>query len=253
MAEAPASPNVTVSVVSHGQGKLVAQLLTELTRCPGIAEIIVTQNIPEPEIACPEALGGRVRFLRNATPLGFAANHNQAFRQCTQPFYVVLNPDIGLNDADPLPGLLACIEQPDRALVVPVVRNPDGRMEDSVRRFPTPLGLLAKLLRISDGRYGDLGQDPRAVDWAAGMFMLFRSDDFRAIGGFDAGFFLYYEDVDICARLWKSGRRVIACPGVSVIHDAQRASHRNLKYLKWHLSSMSRYFLKHAGRLPRTG
>lgn len=243
---------VAVSVVSHGQGRLVEQLLSELTACPEIAEVLVTQNIPEADIVCPETLRECVRFIRNETPLGFAANHNQAFRQCSQPFYVVINPDIGLNDTNPLPGLMACIEQTDCALAVPVVRNPDGGVEDSTRRFPTPLGLLAKLLKIGDGRYGALGDAPRAVDWAAGMFMLFRSADFRAVDGFDAGFFLYYEDVDICARLWKAGRRVMACPAVTVIHDAQRASHRNLRYLKWHMSSMARYFRKHVGRLPRT-
>lgn len=80
--------------------------------------------------------------------------------------------------------------------------------------------------------------------------MLFRSEDFRRLQGFDEKFFLYYEDVDICARAWKSGMKVLACPSVSVIHDAQRASRRNLQHMKWHAASMMRYFWKHAGRLP---
>ena len=59
------------------------------------------------------------------------------------------------------------------------------------------------------------------------MFMLVRSADYMAVGGFDEGFFLYYEDVDICARLWRSGRKVVICPEAIVVHDARRASRYN--------------------------
>jgi hypothetical protein len=83
------------------------------------------------------------------------------------------------------------------------------------------------------------------------MFMLFRAEAFQDIGGFNEEFFLYYEDVDICARLWKAGWKVVLHPGVSVIHDAQRASRHNPRHMAWHLSSMARYFWKHSGRLPK--
>lgn len=46
---------------------------------------------------------------------------------------------------------------------------------------------------------------PVDADWVAGMFMLFRREAFRAVGGFDRAYLLYYEDVDICERLWRSG------------------------------------------------
>jgi hypothetical protein len=83
------------------------------------------------------------------------------------------------------------------------------------------------------------------------MFMLFQSKTFREIGGFDERYFLYYEDADICTRLWRQGRPVMIVPEAEVIHDAQRRSHRNLRYLKWHLGSMARYLWRYAGRLPR--
>jgi len=61
---------------------------------------------------------------------------------------------------------------------------------------------------------------------------------------------LYYEDVDIGAFLWKAHRRVVACPQVTVVHNAQRASRRDLRHMRWHLQSMTRYFRKHLFRLP---
>ena len=81
--------------------------------------------------------------------------------------------------------------------------------------------------------------------------MLFRSEDFARLKGFDERFFLYYEDVDICIRVWQLSLRVAACPRVSVVHHARRDSRRSLRHLRWHLESMGRYFLKHWGRLPR--
>lgn len=82
--------------------------------------------------------------------------------------------------------------------------------------------------------------------------MLFQAEDYKRVKGFDEGFFLYYEDVDICARLWKAGCRVLACPKAQVVHDARRASHRNLRYMRWHVSSVVRYLSKHWLRFPNT-
>jgi hypothetical protein len=82
------------------------------------------------------------------------------------------------------------------------------------------------------------------------MFVLFRSADFARLGGFDERFFLYYEDVDICARAWKEGMRVATCPGVSAIHDAQRANRRDWRHMRWQLASMMRYLVRYTGQLP---
>lgn len=250
VAEAVCQP-ITVSVVSHGQGELVAALLEDLARCSGVTEVILTLNISEGEIACPESLRSRLRIIRNDKPQGFGANHNQAFQQCRTPTFAVLNPDIRL-ETDPFPRLMEALagSGASTGMVAPTVRDPQGRLEDSARYFPTLVQLLAKLVGLGDGRIALHGEAPQAVDWSAGMFMLFRAEAFGRIGGFDEGFFLYYEDVDICARLWKARLGVVLHPGVSVVHAAQRTSRRNLHYLKWHLTSMLRYFMRHLGRLP---
>jgi GT2 family glycosyltransferase len=182
--------------------------------------------------------------------LGFAGNHNQAFEGCAQPFYCVANPDIRLL-ANPFPGLLAAMQDPTVGLVAPLVLSPAGQPEDNARRFPTPWNLTLKLAGVDDGRYHLAPQSTaRPVEWVAGMFLLFRTEAFRDVGGFDAKFHLYYEDVDICARLWKSGWKVMCDPGVTVVHEAQRASRHNFRYMRWHAASMARYFGKHLGRLP---
>lgn len=239
--------DICVSIVSHGQGKIANLLLDDLdSRCSGL-NVVLTKNIPE-ELTIRDR---RYPFLQieNPSPKGFAANHNQAFRRCDSGLFCVANPDIRLQ-ADPFGHLKAAMSDPRVGLVAPLIVNPGGTIEDSARYFPTPFGLLRKALGKSDGRFPIDPNRSSAVDWTAGMFMLFRSEAFAEVGGFDEGFFLYYEDVDICARLWKAGWKVILQPTVFVVHDARRTSHADAKYMRWHVSSMMRYFTKHLGRTP---
>lgn len=243
---------VTLSIVSHGHADLLAGLLADVAALPTEVQVIVTLNVPEPRVAVPEALAARIRWRKNAEPRGFAANHNAAFSACATPYFCVVNPDIALPE-DPFPALLRCLDESRAALAAPRTLAPDSGEEDSIRYFPTPLGLLLKAVVGRNGAYPTMpGRGAFFPEWVGGMFMLFRSETFKQIGGFDEGFFLYYEDVDICARLWRSGARVVACPRASVIHTARRASRgKNLRHMRWHLASMMRYFWKHYGRLPK--
>jgi N-acetylglucosaminyl-diphospho-decaprenol L-rhamnosyltransferase len=239
---------IAVSIVSHGHGDMVARLVGQLLAFPEVAQIILTLNVPE-SVALPD--DARLTVIGNVRPKGFGANHNAAFVHCTQTFYCSLNPDIEF-DRNSFPVLSAALGDQRVALVAPLVKSPDGKIEDSMRRFPTLVSLLVKALGGSDGRYVVCeGQANFAPEWVAGMFMLFRSRDFHDLGGFDERFFLYYEDVDICARLWQKGMKILACPKVSVIHDARRDSRRSLRHLRWHLGSMVRFLWKHRGQLPR--
>ena len=238
---------IAVSIVSHGHGEMVEGLVARLLKFAEVSQIIVTRNISE-ILSFPA--DRRITLIDNVAPKGFGANHNAAFAACRQPYFCPLNPDIQFT-VNPYPSLLSAIEQSGAAMVAPMVKAPSGVIEDSVRYFPTFFSVLRKLLGGHDGRYPLVEKaEPFSPEWIAGMFMLFRSAAFEKLGGFDERFFLYYEDVDICTRVWKSGMRILVSPRVSVIHEARRDSHRNLRHLRWHLVSMLRYFGKHAGRLP---
>jgi len=241
---------VTVSIVSHGQGVLLQQLLNDLFRSTNISCVIVTQNIPEACPVLPVVPRSQVKLITNTSPLGFGENHNRAFKFCDTRFFAVLNPDVRLT-GDPFHILSQALVFGGGSIIAPAVKNSNGRYENNTRRFPTPLRVASKIFRLRDYRLHPEGCYPQDVDWAAGMFLVFASSVYREVGGFDEGYFLYYEDVDICTRVWRSGGRVSLHPGVTVIHDAQRASHKSLRYLRWHISSMLRYFAKNWGRLPR--
>lgn len=230
---------LTVSVVSHGHGAMVAHLCGQLLALPELAQLIVTLNIEEP-LELPQ--DARIEVLRNEHPKGFGANHNAAFAHCKTDMYCVVNPDIELPE-NPFPALLAALEDPSIALAAPVVLGASGGVEDSWRRFPSPFDLLLKALGRHDGTYSDVPSTGRFdPDWVAGMFLLFKAQDYAALGGFDERFFLYYEDVDICARLRTAKRGIAGCTEARIVHKAQRASWQNWRYRRYHLTSITRYF-----------
>ena len=231
---------ITVSIVSHGQAVLVERLLADLAAL-GRSDLhfVVTLNIPEEP---PATSGLDVRWIRNAMRMGFGANHNQALRGSTDEFVCILNPDVRLR-GDPFPDLLAALAPASAGLAAPRVVTSSGSVENSARRFPTFLSLAAKALRMNaplDYPDGDATLSP---DWVAGMFMLARRTAFEAVHGFDERYFMYYEDVDLCRRLRRAGLDVRLVQSARIVHDAQRASHRDPRYLKWHLASIARFLL----------
>lgn len=239
---------VTVSLVSHGHGPMVWSLIDQLLMVPDVSRIVLTLNIPE---AAPETLNPKVVLIRNAEPKGFGANHNAAFLQCATSYFCVLNPDIELI-GNPFPVLVAHLEQDGAGLCAPLVVGPHGQVDDSARRFMTPLRMVLRKLGLASGTYKlEAGAKPIYPEWVAGMFMLFKSAAYRQVDGFDEAYFMYCEDADICTRLWRNRQKVLLDPAVSVIHQAQRASRRSLQHLRWHMASMMRYFARYWGRLPR--
>lgn len=234
---------LVISVVSHGHGELVALLLRDIAahvRVP--VRVLLTQNLPEADPPAAQALPYPLQIIRNPRPRGFGANHNAAFRLSEAGYFCVLNPDVRLS-ADPFAPLLAELGEAQVGVVAPAVHTPDGRPEANARRFPTVASLLHKAAFGAPAAEYVPGASPCAVDWVSGVCMLFSGEVFARAQGFDERFYLYYEDVDLCARLRALGYRTHLVPAARVVHAARHDSHRHLRYLGWHLASMARYLL----------
>jgi GT2 family glycosyltransferase len=233
---------ISVSIVSHLQATMILALLLDLEKhCSStLQEVILTLNLPE-ELAFVESeFSFPLLILRNELPLGFGANHNQALRSSTGEFFCVLNPDIRIGKC-PFDELSHSLGDPTVGVTAPMVLGVSGLVEDSARRFPTFTKILRKVFsRHWTSDYLLQGQLVD-VDWVGGMCMLFRRDILEKFVGFNERYFLYYEDVDLCARLNLAGLRVVVNPCVQVVHNAQHSSHRSLKYLVWHVKSLLRF------------
>lgn len=250
---------ISISIVSHGQMGLVKNLLKDLKQYDEkkfLFEVIVTLNIPEEINIDVSAYDFELRVIKNLTPKGFGANHNQAFKIAKYDYFCVLNPDIRIDKTEKTEKteknerenifleLISVLDQERSIGVVgPQIVDENNIVQDNARKFLTPLRLLKRVLFKQKSDYNS---DLKRLypDWIAGMFMLFPSEIYKSIGGFDEGYYLYCEDMDICYRLKKKSNVVCQVNNLKAIHLAQRTSHRKLQYLYWHIASLMRFFIK---------
>ena len=234
--------DLTISVVSHSQCIFVKQLLNDINQhCKeSKIEFILTLNVEEELPFGINDFSFSIKIIKNMYPIGFGANHNQAFAMATGFYFCVVNPDIRI-DKNPFAELSLGLRDSTVGVIAPLVLGVSGNVEDSARRFPTFTKILRKVFSRHWTSDYPLQDKPVDVDWVGGMFMLFRRAVFAQFNGFNERYFLYYEDVDLCARMNLAGLRVVVNPAVQVVHHAQHSSHRSLKYLRWHLGSLLRF------------
>jgi N-acetylglucosaminyl-diphospho-decaprenol L-rhamnosyltransferase len=234
--------SVTISVVSHGHDALVQCLVRRLavltTKTALDIKLIITNNLP-----CSESLVDQLKldhyrftiaFLDNENPLGFGANHNQAFRHCESDFFCILNPDIELIN-DPFVGLINAFTDPKIGLTYPSQTDEKNVLLDFERELVEPVSVAQR--HLTRRRYHS--DDKKPVHWVSGAFMMFSSSIFRELGGFDERYFMYCEDVDICLRMQLVGYRLVRADA-TVIHNTQRQTLKNPRHLAWHIRSLLR-------------
>jgi N-acetylglucosaminyl-diphospho-decaprenol L-rhamnosyltransferase len=232
---------LTISVVSHGHSALILTLAKQIasTSLHRNIKLVITINSPELDDeldANAFALTSltNVVLLKNSTPKGFGANHNQAFQNCETAFFCIINPDIELTK-EPFVSLLNALSVSGVGLTYP--RQVDGRNTslDFERELASPVSIAQR--HLFGQRHQFNGDKP--VHWVNGAFMMFKSSAFRDLGGFDERFFMYCEDVDICLRMQLAGYR-LARADATVIHHTQRKTLKNPKHLAWHVRSLLR-------------
>lgn len=235
MNSAPAGDGLVVSIVSHGHAQQVCVLLRQLAELCGasVARVVLTLNVPEPELPYAAPPGGwpfALQIVRNASPLGFGANHNRALAGAQERFVCVLNPDVLLlpAEADAMAALCRVAAGDAVGIAYPVQVDAAGVEQDSRRELTTPLSLLQRRL---------LRRKPQRCDWVNAACVVLPTQVWHAVAGFDESFFMYCEDVDLSLRVQLGGWALAAAP-VRIVHAGQRASSRQWLHFKWHVRSL---------------
>lgn len=255
----PASTvELSLIVVNYHSGEALQEWFTSLRAHPIAArtEILLADNSPRDGTAewvareHPE-----VRVLAMPRNLGYAGGVNAALAQATGRHILVINPDVQFSDAG-VDRALDYLRAHATAGVVGVqLVNHDGTPQRNARRFysltsilmrRTPLGRLSpdhpalrRHLMLDD----DLSV-PGPVDWITGAFMLVRREALDAVGPMDERFFLYFEDVDWCYRMWEAGWEVHFLPEVRMVHGFRRSSTRVSRSLLHHVRSFLNFYDK---------
>jgi N-acetylglucosaminyl-diphospho-decaprenol L-rhamnosyltransferase len=203
--------------------------------------------------------GVRVLELANA---GYGRGANAGVRATDADAVVISNADVRFAPGGPAALADALRRAPQAGLVGPQVVYPDGRRQASARSLPDPgTAVLHALLRWFAPhnrwtvRYRQSDQDPtvgRDVGWVSGCALAVRRRAFDAVDGFDPGYPLYLEDVDLAARLQDAGWRVRYEPCTTVVHRVGAStSARRWRALRWHARGLDRYVTRRYGAAGR--
>jgi GT2 family glycosyltransferase len=239
-------PDLSVSIVNTNNRELLLACLESL-RGEDV-EVVVLDNASEDgSVDAARSAFPDVRVIAQEFRAGFAANHNTVIRATKRRYVYVLNEDTTSEDWG-FDRLVARLDANQRVGALgPRLVYPDGRLQHSAWRFPTPgvaaLGILS-LGKLGVRQSG--GNEARAVDWVMGAAILLRREALAEVGLFDEGFFLYSEEVDLCLRLRRAGWSVEYFPGVTVVHhESQFSAGIPERRINEQWRSRHRYWRKH--------
>ena len=257
--------NASVLIVGFHTYDEIGRCLASIETHEPDVEVIVVDHDADPvrgrELS---AAHPRITYEPRADNRGFAAGINRAARRATRPLLVILNPDVELR-APVVQTLAACLAtHPDAAIAGGLVREDDGRVQASARRFPDLStafgGRTSWLTRVVPGNpltrrnlaSTNVEKGCTEVDWVTGAFMMVRREVFESLGGFDERFFMYWEDSDLCLRALEAGWKTVYEPRAEVIHFTGRASrHAPVRSLVAFHRSVFRHYWKHGSWIAR--
>ncbi len=199
---------VTVVLVTYHSAHCLDALDALLAHCP---HAVVSDNgSTDGTAAQARARWPHATVLEHGRNLGFGAANNRALAQVKTPFAFLLNPDCEVTPEGLRALVRAANGMPDAAIIAPQLQDAPGQ-PDVNYRWPSVLW-----------KSGGPGADaPACVGFVVGAAMLFRLARFDGVGFFDERFFLYYEDDDLCLRLFQAHRPIVVWPDVAAVHRAR--------------------------------
>jgi GT2 family glycosyltransferase len=197
--------------------------------------------------------------------IGYGGGLNAGLRQIPEQDALVLlcNPDIAiLNSGEVLGALEYMTQHPNVGCLIPKLLSRDGQFQPAVRRFYTLKILCAVRNPWVQKRFPEVfkwyyyinqqPEGPMEVDWGSGSAMLVRNSLFPHPISFDERFFLYFEDVDLCAQMWRHGFSVVHYPRLMVYHEVANLSRKSIYYFAVHFASLLKFVHKYRGLFQRT-
>ena len=238
--------DLSVSIVNTNSRELLLACLETLRGTD--AELVVLDNASEDgSVAAVRERFPDVRVIAQEFRAGFGTNHNTVIRATEGRYVYVLNEDTTADDWG-FARIVAYLDaHPRVAALGPRLVYPDGRLQDSAWRFPTPLVSTLGLLTV--GKLGvkqSRGETAHAVDWVMGAALVLRRRALDEVGLFDEDFFLYSEEVDLQFRLRRAGWEVHYLPDVTVVHhESQFSAEIPERRINEMWRSRHRYWRKH--------
>jgi GT2 family glycosyltransferase len=233
-------PDLSVIVVTHNRAELAITTLRSARAAMGDIQaqwIVIDSGSSDGTPEAIEAAFEDVSVRREAN-IGFAAANNRGLPLARGRYVLLLNPDVEI-DRGTFAGLVRRLdERPDIGVASVIQNAPDGALQYSIRRFPSPWLALGEAIaaaswtplrswREEESR-APLYQTETSVDWVVGAFLIARAEALAQVGGMDERFFLYSEEIDWCYRFSQLGWTVAHLPVMAITHHVGYAPRPDL-------------------------
>jgi len=261
---------VSVIIVSFNTSSLLRRCLAELIDHSSDVEMevfVVDNNSSDDSVAMVESEFPQVTLIANEVNLGFAAANNQAWKESTGDFVLLLNPDAFVRQGAVYNAVKFMEAYPECGVCGGRLVKPDGTLDPSARKFPTFLskflmltGLRNKFPRsriFAGHEFGNFDHNRvMEVDWVPGTFTMYRRKMLEQTGLFDERFYIYYEETDLCQSAKRHGWKVYFLPRSEIIHVGGASSKTRkehtfddaaLQVTKFRMRSEWLYFRKNGG------
>jgi GT2 family glycosyltransferase len=248
---------IAVCIINYNTGDLLRECLHSVL-AQNADEIVVVDNASAD--CSVEMMKGEfpsIPLIALQKNIGYGAASNRGIEKCCSEQIVLLNADTRMK-----PGSLQALrnyldDNPQAAIIGPRILNPDGTLQTSCFHFPTPLhiflyisGLYRSIPRLPILKQHTLqkmtSESARPVPWILGAALAFRRETFERLGGFDETFFMYFEEVDLCYRLFSQGKQIHFVPGAEIIHvgGGSTTQKRAWSYIQF-FASLAQFYRKH--------
>jgi len=254
--------SIDIIIVNYNSTDYLLKCLESIFANTGKADVnvIVVDNNSQNQVEQIAKIYPRVAFIQNTTNIGFAAAINQGIRESNSKYILFLNPDTHIVPVFFRPILQYMETHPHTGILGPKILDTDGTVQGSARAFPNALtalyGRSSPLTKyfpnnpVSRANIMTIGinkKSPMEVDWVSGACMMARRQAIEEVGAMDEHFFMYWEDADLCRRMWINGWKVIYLPEVSLYHHIGKSSDsRPLRSIYHFHRSSFLYFDRHA-------
>ncbi|MEQ6125088.1 glycosyltransferase family 2 protein [Pseudotenacibaculum sp. MALMAid0570] len=245
------SANITASIVLYKQDqKELLEAIKSFKESNVTGKLFLIDNSPTNQIK-NIIKDKSTEYLFNHKNYGFGAGHNQILEKISDSqYHLILNPDVSFGPEVIGKLITELSKDEDLSMIAPKVFYQDGRLQYNARRYPSLLGLALRFLKVSNKytkrkEYRNINLNvPFIPDFIQGSFLLFKTKDLLSLKGFDQRYFLYMEDVDICKKIEKSGKKKMYYPHVHIHHTLKKGSSKNFRLFLIHIKSIFKYFLK---------
>lgn len=213
---------------------------------------IIDNNSSDYTLDILKKFEGDIEIINLDNNNGFGYGHNAILNRLNSRYHIVVNPDIYVENKEQIKKMINYMDDNlEVGLLSPLIVNPDLTVQYLCKTNPTVFDMLIRRLHpnlfpkrqdkyvLKDSGYNKIFK----IEYASGCFMLFRTELFLKLNGFDESFFMYLEDADITRRVNQISKAVFF-PETRVIHAWERGGHKSLKLAMITIASMITYFKK---------